>query len=275
MSQIRVHQGSTDLDVNIITVKTRCVDISVNEDLSIDMRVPIGMNWNMIENYVRMNEQTIFQEYERKKMRNHQVLPVTLELENGRVLYRSGLCLPFLGEMNLKLRVKFVAEDEETKVYVENRPGGGQMLTIKTDNDEQSFLRYCVIRYYKKCAGDIVKKKVYDFGQQMNLKFNHVQITGQTRLSQLSFPKLTYKNIEIKNQKTLWGSCNRKRNLKFDWKLVMLPMEVIEYIIVHELTHLKKMNHSNSFWSEIEKVMPEYRECRNWLDKHGKEYEIF
>ena len=59
------------------------------------------------------------------------------------------------------------------------------------------------------------------------------------------------------------------------WKLAMLPEEVIDYIIVHELAHLKKMNHSAGFWAEIEKVMPEYQECRCWLNKHGKEYEIF
>ena len=49
----------------------------------------------------------------------------------------------------------------------------------------------------------------------------------------------------------------------------MLPMEIIEYIIAHELTHLKVMNHSATFWNEMEKVMPEYKECRNWLEKHG------
>ena len=55
----------------------------------------------------------------------------------------------------------------------------------------------------------------------------------------------------------------------------MLPVEIIDYIIVHELAHLKKMNHSAAFWAEVEKVLPEYRECRNWLNKHGGEYEIF
>ena len=90
-----------------------------------------------------------------------------------------------------------------------------------------------------------------------------------------SVVKQTYQNIEIKNQLTVWGSCNRKHNLKFDWKLAMLPMEIIEYIIAHELTHLKVMNHSATFWNEMEKVMPEYKECRSWLEKHGKEYEIF
>ena len=55
----------------------------------------------------------------------------------------------------------------------------------------------------------------------------------------------------------------------------MLPMEIIEYIIAHELTHLKVMNHSATFWNEMEKVMTEYKECRSWLEKHGKEYEIF
>ena len=51
--------------------------------------------------------------------------------------------------------------------------------------------------------------------------------------------------------------------------------EVVDYVIVHELGHLRKMNHSGAFWREVEKIMPEYKECRSWLDRHGQEYEIF
>ena len=158
---------------------------------------------------------------------------------------------------------------------MEDKKEQGKHLIIKTDNDSQEFLRYCIVRYYKKCAAVIVKKKVEEFAAKMGLEYNQVMITGQNRQSALRRPRLSYQNIEIKNQLTLWGSCNRKHNLKFDWKLAMLPMEIIEYIIVHELTHLKVMNHSGKFWNEMEKVMPEYKECRTWLEKHGKEYEIF
>ena len=158
---------------------------------------------------------------------------------------------------------------------MEDKKNQGKHLIIKTDKDSQEFLRYCIMRYYKKCALIIVKKKVEEFAQKMGLQYNQVMITGQKRQSPLRRPRLSYQNIEIKNQLTVWGSCNRKHNLKFDWKLAMLPMKIIEYIIAHELTHLKVMNHSATFWNEMEKVMPEYKECRSWLEKHGKEYEIF
>lgn len=277
MSKIRIHQDSGDLYVNVISVNSRYVDFIIHNDLSIDMKVPVGMSREMIERYVRLNETIIFQEYEKKKVRNHQMLPITLDLEEGRIVYRAGLYLPFLGKTDVLLRIKYLSDfdREETKIYMEDKKEQGKHLIIKTDNDSQEFLRYCIVRYYKKCVAVIVKKKVEEFAAKMGLEYNQVMITGQNRQLALRRPRLSYQNIEIKNQLTLWGSCNRKHNLKFDWKLAMLPMEIIEYIIVHELTHLKVMNHSGKFWNEMEKVMPEYRECRTWLEKHGKEYEIF
>lgn len=276
MSKIRIHQGSKDLYVNIISVNSRYVDFIINDDLSIDMRVPVGMSWNMIEQYVRLNEIRIFQEYDRKKARNYQSLPVTLDVEEGRIVYRGGMYLPFLGKMNLLLRVKFISdpEAEETRIYAEEGPGDDRSLIIKTANDSQNFLRYCIIRHYRQCAALIVRRKAVQLAEKMNLQYNQILITGQRRKSAFRW-KLSYQNIEIKNQLTLWGSCNRKRTLKFDWKLAMLPVEIIDYIILHEMTHLKIMNHSAAFWREIERVMPEYKECQNWLAKHGKEYEIF
>lgn len=191
------------------------------------------------------------------------MLPITLDLEEGRIVYRGGLYLPFLGKTDVLLRIKYLSDfdEEETKIYMEDKKNQGKHLIIKTDKDSQEFLRYCIMRYYKKCALIIVKKKVEEFAQKMGLQYNQVMITGQKRQSPLRRPRLSYQNIEIKNQLTVWGSCNRKHNLKFDWKLAMLPMEIIEYIIAHELTHLKVMNHSATFWNEMEKVMPEYKEC--------------
>ena len=78
MSKIRIHQGSRDLYVNVISVNSRYVDFIIHNDLSIDMKVPVGMSWEMIERYVRLNETMIF---EKKKVRNHQMLPITLDLE--------------------------------------------------------------------------------------------------------------------------------------------------------------------------------------------------
>ena len=86
MSKIRIHQDSGDLYVNVISVNSRYVDFIIHNDLSIDMKVPVGMSREMIERYVRLNETIIFQEYEKKKVRNHQMLPITLDLEEGRMI---------------------------------------------------------------------------------------------------------------------------------------------------------------------------------------------
>ena len=80
---------------------------------------------------------------------------------------------------------------------------------------------------------------------------------------------VTYGRITIRNQKTKWGSCSSKGNLNFNVALMLVPEEVMDYVVVHELTHRKEMNHSQSFWTEVERVCPEYMKYRAWLKKEG------
>ena len=80
---------------------------------------------------------------------------------------------------------------------------------------------------------------------------------------------VSYNRITIRNQKTRWGSCSVKGNLNFNCLLMLVPNEVQNYVVVHELCHLKEMNHSVRFWAEVEKVMPNYREYKKWLKENG------
>jgi predicted metal-dependent hydrolase len=77
----------------------------------------------------------------------------------------------------------------------------------------------------------------------------------------------TYNNVRIKKQKTRWGSCSEKKNINFNFKLLFLPPELSDYIIVHELCHLGEFNHSKRFWNLVAKTMPNYLELKNQL-KH-------
>lgn len=71
--------------------------------------------------------------------------------------------------------------------------------------------------------------------------------------------KVAPKNIVIKNQKTLWGSCSSKGNINYNYKIVMAPLEILDYIVVHELCHLVHMNHSKDFWDLVEIVIPDWK----------------
>lgn len=79
------------------------------------------------------------------------------------------------------------------------------------------------------------------------------------------FYGFSYKQISIKNQKTRWGSCSTRGNLNFNYKIIFLPEAVRDYVVVHELCHLKELNHSRKFWNLISKTIPELSEIKNSL----------
>ena len=83
---------------------------------------------------------------------------------------------------------------------------------------------------------------------------------------------VTYGRITIRTQRTKWGSCSATGNLNFNCLLMLMPPEVIDYVVVHELCHRIEMNHSQAFWNEVARVMPEYEKPKRWLKEHGDAY---
>lgn len=81
--------------------------------------------------------------------------------------------------------------------------------------------------------------------------------------------------IGVRAQKTIWGSCSYDNNISINLKLALAPTEIIDYILVHELCHIKHKNHSSEFWLAVESVMPDYRQRRCWLKEHGYSLLLF
>jgi len=75
----------------------------------------------------------------------------------------------------------------------------------------------------------------------------------------------SYNKIFIRDQKTRWGSCSSNGNLNFNWRVVLGPEHVFDYIVVHELVHLEEMNHNQTFWNKVEQILPNYRRSKAWL----------
>lgn len=104
------------------------------------------------------------------------------------------------------------------------------------------------VLFYRRMARDVIEQRCNYYSRLMNVNYNR---------------------IAIRDQKTRWGSCSSKKNLNFNWRLIMAPAGVLDYVVVHELSHLKEMNHSKRFWREVEQVMPEYKKYNNWLKENG------
>lgn len=101
---------------------------------------------------------------------------------------------------------------------------------------------------YREAAKEYFPKRVYHFAHILGV---------------------SYGNITIRDQKTRWGSCSSKGNLSFNWRLILAPPNVLDYVVVHELCHRKEMNHSPKFWALVESVMPDYKQYRKWLKENG------
>ncbi len=105
----------------------------------------------------------------------------------------------------------------------------------------------------KKFIGSILKQEIHSIALRMCEKL-----------------RLSFTKISIKDMNTRWGSCSSKGNLSFSLKLAFTDRNILEYIVAHEVSHLKEMNHSKNFWTLVESLYPNWQYARNWLKEHGK-----
>lgn len=160
----------------------------------------------------------------------------------------EGESYRFLGE-NYFLKY----EKGEGKVKVEIRK---PYLTLKIPpkqwrEDFAQFphpnLRKYILKFYEEAAERVLPNRVRDLSEMTGLK--------PTKVS-------------LRKQRTLWGSCSAAGSIQLNWKLISAPINVIDYVVIHELAHLKHPNHSKHFWNEVAQFCPEYKQHKLWLRKN-------
>ncbi len=150
----------------------------------------------------------------------------------GKVLYLGNLC-----EAELTLNPE---QKEPTVVLVDNK------FRITLTSKEQNPSALCE-DFLRRQALDFLTARAKELAAKMEVTFN---------------------NITVKDQKSLWGSCSQKNNLNFSYRLIKMPRAVIDYLIVHELAHLVHFDHSADFWATVEKFVPDYKQHRKWLNNN-------
>jgi predicted metal-dependent hydrolase len=222
-----------DIFYQVIRSRRATADIVVERDGSIVVRAPETIPDERIEDMV-----------EAKRLWIYQTLAEWRDLNATRVLreYRNGEGFLYLGR---SYRLLLVAEQVEP-------------LLLKNG-------RFCLRR-------DLVDAGAIDAAKAA---FRDYYITrGHERITQrLSYyaPKVGVapSGVSVRELGNRWASCSPNGNLAFHWKCLMAPQTIIDYIVVHELCHFRHPDHSDAFWNEVDKIIPEYRERKEWLRKQG------
>jgi len=146
-----------------------------------------------------------------------------------------------------KYKLKFVKDTFQYALLSEN------LMKITFHVKDRRTCRRNIVNWYKQQTKKLLDNKVPFFGKKLSI---------------------SYGKVRIRSQKFRWGSCSKEGNLNFNLLLSTLPINIIDYIIIHELFHLVEFNHSDRFWKLVEHAFPTYKDCRTWLKNNGAYLQI-
>lgn len=172
---------------------------------------------------------------------NGKPIPPRLRLENGEQI-------SFLGEKRSLVVVREDRKRGRAKCVM------NKLLLFVPYEADYKCKRELLEKWFRKEAALILREKAEEFAKILSVEF---------------------KEIHIKDQRSRWGSCSSKGNLNFNWRIVMAPELVCDYVVIHELCHLKHMNHSEAFWQLVRSICPEYKQYRRWLKENGMSLYVF
>lgn len=151
------------------------------------------------------------------------------ETEAGKVLYQGRLC---------PARVHLTPDQDEGVDF----NGDAFDVYIQTPQADPNALTE---KWLREKAGETLRAKTAQWAQKMGVEYN---------------------NIVVKDQQTLWASCSAKKNINYTYRIIKMPPAIMDYLIVHELSHLVHMNHGSEYWQLVAQYCPEYKTSRKWLN---------
>jgi predicted metal-dependent hydrolase len=217
-----------------VSPKARRLRIVIRAGSGLEVVVPRGMPLRAHEPFLQEKSAWIVQTLDRLRT----AVPVTEPpaLEDGR-------------------RLRFANRELTLHLLGGNRAGHyratlqADTLHLSVPDLSQATIRRALEHWYRRQAAPIFRERLE--------RYNRVY-------------QYQYGRVSIKAQKTRWGSCSRQGNLNFNWRLLLAPLPVLDYVVVHELCHLRELNHAPPFWRLVAVACPEYASHRRWLREHGR-----
>jgi len=162
-----------------------------------------------------------------------------------RTEYVSGESFRYLGK---NYRLKFVTGKTSVKLLK-----GRLVVSLPREKQRAEVAKKAIERWYIEHAEAKLFNKVS----------HYAHIIGVTPLT-----------VRVKSYKSRWGSCSVNGDIQFNWKIIMAPNHVVDYVVVHELCHIKQHNHSSVFWRLVAEIFPGYKDCQHWLKTEGGKLEL-
>lgn len=218
-----------------VSAQARHVRLVVRPESGLEVVVPRGVAPTAYEPVLHDKARWIVTTLERVALESANVQPPPLV---------SGRTLPFAGR-ELTLELRGGAPAGRFRAHLQ-----GASLTLALPEVSTELARTALEAWYRKQAHAIFATRLALLNQSYGFTFGRVS---------------------VKSQKSRWGSCSRLGNLNFNWRLLLAPLPVLDYVVVHELCHLKELNHAPRFWKLVARGCPTYAEHRRWLREHGRE----
>ncbi|MGE6776455.1 M48 family metallopeptidase [Vreelandella titanicae] len=215
----------------IRTNRRKSADIRVEEG-AVSIVVPSETPLEKIDQLLASKRRWI-----KEKMALHQLAAPASSRE-----FVSGEAFPYLGR-NYRLKIETGAFAPVKLVH------GRLLITLPSGPERPHMVRNALVRWYKRQAEQKIKEKVTRFAP----------IVGVSPMG-----------VGIRTFKSRWGSCTTKGKLEFNWQIMMAPNRMVDYVVMHELCHLIRHDHSSEFWNELGRVMPDYPQCREWLRENAE-----
>ncbi len=218
------------LNIQLIRSRRRrkTLSLRIEEDGRVVLSVPYGTSEGEIQQFLKEKKTWILQKVSERERR----------IRENRKAFVPGERFLFLGE-SYPLEIRNTDHRDPPLNF-----SSGKFILSQEYIDKA---RDLFIEWYKREAKEIIVKRVNSYSQKLFL-----------------FPK----SIRITSARTRWGSCSRANGLSFSWRVILAPLAIVDYILIHELAHIKEKNHSRPFWRYIESILPDYRERRIWLKEN-------
>ncbi len=205
--------------------RRRSLAIRINRQAQVSVHAPTALSMSYIERFLLSKSDWII-EKSRKVQKD-------LAYLNSRK-FAEGQEFLFLGR---KFKMEFSSSIHQDVLF------DGQKWVVR--KSPASFIREKMVEWYRGQAQEMLAGRVFHFARIMDVE-----------------PL----KVVVRTQKHLWGSCHPfKKSIHLNWQIIMAPLRVVDYVIVHELAHLFVANHSKRFWKKVETIMPDYKKCRQWL----------